>query len=297
VGSYQHPSPASENIPEQRLFLRKKVTLPLPIELLPGKEVWLDDLGEGGLSVSGSSRLELGTNTFLTFQFPEANSVIEAAGVVAWCDPSGRAGVRFTRIKPDSTAALKRWLKLDFDSATKPPAPAEHSEFALRLWRDHYKIADLKRELASEGLNGDAALDRIAQRMLRLTRAHGAAIALRQRDDVLCRGTAGNAPALGVKLNLERSLTGECYRTGNIVTLADSENDSRVDAAICRQMGFRSLLIVPVASMRQVVGVAAVFSAVPGNFEGGDVLLLDSLAELISQIYAPAPPLSRAAHP
>lgn len=295
MGSYQHPSPASENIAEQRLFLRKKVTLPLPIELLPGKEVWLDDLGEGGLSVSGSSRLELGTSTFLTFQFPEANSTIEAAGVVAWCDTSGRAGVRFTRIKPDSTAALKRWLKADADSVSSTPAPAEQSSgFALRLWRDHSRIADLRAELISEGLNGDAALDRIAQRMLRLTRAHGAAIALRQGDEVICRATAGNAPAIGVQLKLDRSLTGECYRTGNIVALADSENDSRINAELCRQMEFRSLLIVPVASLRQVIGVAAVFSAVPGNFEGGDVLLLDSLAELISQLYAPLS--SRAAH-
>ena len=291
MSSYQQPCFASENIAEQRLFLRKKVTLPLPIELLPGKEVWLDDLGEGGLSVSGSSRLALGTNTFLTFQFPEANSMIEAAGVVAWCDASGRAGVRFTRVKPDSTAALKRWLKADTDSADRTPGPTERSsEFALRLWRDHYRIADLRTELVSEGLNGDAALDRIAQRMLRLTRAHGAAIALRQNDEVICRATAGNAPAIGVKLNVERSLTGECYRTGNIVTLADSGNDSRVDAELCRQTEFRSMLIVPVVSVRQVLGVAAVFSAVAGNFEGGDVLLLDSLSELIAKIHTPAAP-------
>src|SRR5579864_1950820 len=98
---------------EQRLFLRRKVQTPLPIELLPGKEVWLDDLGEGGLSVSGSSPIEPGTATFFNFQFPDANSVIEAAGVVAWYGDSGRVGIRFTRIKPDSTAALKRWLNAD----------------------------------------------------------------------------------------------------------------------------------------------------------------------------------------
>ena len=110
-----HPdSPFASGPPgfvEQRLFVRKKVDTPLPIELVPGKEVWLHDLGEGGLSVSGSSRVELGTPTFLTFHFPDSNSMIEAAGVVEWCHSSGRLGVRFTRIKPDSTAALKRWLQ------------------------------------------------------------------------------------------------------------------------------------------------------------------------------------------
>ena len=109
--SLHSPPGSAEPVDEQRLFLRKKVSLPLPIELLPGKEVWLHDLGEGGLSVSGSSRLEPGTATFFKFQFPDSNSVIEASGVVAWCDGSGRVGIRFTRIKPDSSAVLKRWLK------------------------------------------------------------------------------------------------------------------------------------------------------------------------------------------
>ena len=273
---------------EQRLFLRRKVETPLPIELLPGKEVWLHDLGEGGLSVSGSSRLELGTTTFLDFQFPDPNSVIEAAGVVAWCDNFGRVGVRFTRIKPDSTAALKRWLKSD--QASPPDQTAEPTNHIAQLSplvsRAHFEISDLRTQLASENLSSEAALHRIVVGMAHHTRATGAAIALREGTEVICRASTGNAPDIGVRLNLDRGLSGECYRTGNIVSLADSEHDSRVDAEVCRQLDFRSLLIVPVVSDEEiVVGIAEVFSSTPGNFEGGDVLLLSSIAELIGDLY------------
>lgn len=288
---------------EQRLFLRKKVETPMPIELLPGKEVWLYDLGEGGLSVSGSSRVEPGTTTFLDFQFPDPNSVIEAAGVVAWCDSFGRVGVRFTRIKPDSTAALKRWLKGD---QAQPPAPtAEPRAHAPQLpslvSRAHFEISDLRTELVSENLNTEAALKRIVEGMAYHTRATGAAIAWRQRDEVVCLASTGNAPEIGVRLNLDAGLSGECYRTGNIVSLADSEHDSRVDAEICRQLDFRSLLIVPVVSATDVVvGIAEVFSSTPGNFEGGDVLLLSSIAELIGDLYdrnqTPVPSVDREAN-
>ena len=272
---------------EQRLFLRKKVSLPLPIELLPGKEVWLHDLGEGGLSVSGSSRLEPGTATFFKFQFPDANSVIEAAGVVAWCDSSGRVGIRFTRIKSDSSAVLKRWLKSQPGPEESKTVSERAVEVVLQPPRAHHDVAQLREAVSAARLEGRAALNLIVERMLLLTRASGAAIALREADEVVCRATVGNAPDVGTKLNLEASVTGECYRTGNIVSVTDSENDPRVDPELCRRLEFRALLAVPVTILEEVVGVAEVFSPIPGNFEGGDILLLGSIAEIIAEIHRP----------
>ena len=159
-----------------------------------------------------------------------------------------------------------------------------------------FEISDLRTQLAAPSLDSDSALKLMVERMAYHTRATGAAIAWRDGDDVVCRASHGNAPDVGVKLNLEGSLSGECYRTGNIVSLADSERDQRVDAELCRQLDFRSLLIVPVMSRDDVVvGIAEVFSSTPGNFEGGDVLLLSSIAELIGDLYdRPQPPASAA---
>jgi len=272
---------------EQRLFLRKKVQTPLPIELLPGKEVWLDDLGEGGLSVSGCSPLEIGTTTFFRFQFPDANSVIEASGVVAWCGESGRVGIRFTRIKPDSSAALRRWLKSDLSAFANAPDDSADAPIEVKPHRDRFDIRELTAEIDSAGLGDEAAFQLIAERMLVLTRAAGAAIALHATSDVICRASAGSAPAVGTKLDVGSTLTGECYRTGNIVTVANVESEPRVDRELCRQLNCLSLLIIPVFSAGEIIGIAEVFSPVPGNFEGGDVLLLSSITELIAEIYVP----------
>ena len=272
---------------DQRLFLRKKVQTPLPIELLPGKEVWLDDLGEGGLSVSGCSPLEVGTTTFFRFQFPDANSVIEASGVVAWCGDSGRVGIRFTRMKPDSSAALRRWLKSDLPAFVNAPENSADAPIEVKPHRDRFDIKELTAEIDAAGLGDDAAFQLIAERMLHLTRASGAAIALHAGDDVVCRASSGNAPAVGTKLDVGGTLTGECYRSGNIVTVANIENEPRVDGELCRQINCLSLLIIPVFSGGGIIGIAEVFSPVPGNFEGGDVLLLSSITELIAEIYVP----------
>lgn len=272
---------------EQRLFLRKKLLKPLPIELLPGKEVWLDDLGEGGLGVSGSSRLEVGSVTFLTFQFPEANSLIEAAGVVVWCHESGRVGVRFTKIKQDSTAALKRWLKESgTPTASDQTCGPENTPELVSRARGSLGIEELKNDVSAACARNASELDVIVERMLRLTRSTGAAIALRNGDKVVCRASIGNAPTVGVELNVGSGLSADCYRTGNIVTVSDCETDLRVDKKeICRQLDFRSLLIVPISVAGEIIGIAEVFSPLPSNFDGGDVLLLSSIAELIAEIY------------
>jgi outer membrane biosynthesis protein TonB len=280
--SLHSPSALEEPMSEQRLFLRKKVPLPIPIELLPGKEMWLHDIGEGGLSVSGSSRLEPGTATFFSFQFPDASSIIEASGVVAWCDGSGRVGIRFTRIKPDSSAVLKRWLKTDEQQSASRAEQPMTDRGRAGMDRD---AAALRQELARANLDSSGAVHLLAERMKACTRASGAAIALRDDDSVICRASSGNAPPAGTPLNIDNTATGECYRSGNIVSITDTEKDSRVDAELCRQLEFRSLLIVPIAASEEVVGILEVFSPIPGNFEGGDILLLGSIAEVAGEIY------------
>ena len=206
-------SPVQSRTREQRQSLRKRVIQPTPIELLPGKEVWLHDLGEGGLSVSGSSPLELGAATSPRFHLHEANSAIEATGVVAWKDNSGRLGIRFTRVEPASTAALRSWLRTGAMVTSETPAMNDPSsaELASRI-SCLSEVAELQSVIAREQFDCDAALDLIVKRMTDLTRATGAAIALREGEDVVCRARAGNAPDVGVRLS-PTSLSGECFQS------------------------------------------------------------------------------------
>src|SRR5215475_14041116 len=244
---------------DQRQLIRKVVSEPIPVELQPGGEAWVRDLGEGGLSVSSPSPLQSGTNTAIRFEIPETDSVT------------------------DSAAALSRWLKSGASThASQSDGAAHDADLAAKV-ACLREVADLQAIISSEHLETAAALDLIVRRMAELTRATGAAIALREGEDVFCRASFGNAPDVGVKLS-SSSLSGECLRTGALVMLEDSENDPRVSPEICRQLNLRSLLIMPVTSGPETVGIAEVLSPNAHNFEGGDVLVVSFLTDLIASI-------------
>ena len=271
---------------EQRLSARKRVSQPIPIDLAPGQKVWLYDVGEAGVGVSGTTHLESGTRAKVQFRFPDTDASISADGIVAWSDAFGRSGIHFAEIQPNVCATLRNWLASGSTVTPLETGEAVQHDSALAAQISCLgEIADLQAAISAQRLDRDAALDLIVRRMAELTRASGAAIALREQQDVICRASFGNAPDVGVKLSAT-SLSGECLRSGNLVQLHDSETDSRVDPEIYRQLNFRSLLILPVVAGSNRIGIAEVLSSNPRNFKGGDILVISLLADLIATIAA-----------
>jgi len=130
----------------------------------------------------------------------------------------------------------------------------------------------------------DAALQLLADRAQYITGASGAAIALRRGEhaDMLCRASAGlNAPELGSLLSMEYGLSGESVRTGRSLRCDDAERDPRVNREGCRQLGIASVLIMPIISDRQVLGVFELFSGKPHAFDERDVSALQRLGEMV----------------
>ena len=132
-------------------------------------------------------------------------------------------------------------------------------------------------------LSADLALDlllnRIAQQARLATNTTGAAIALRRGADIVCRATTGtNAPDLGVRLNEESGLSGACVQSRQVQNCDDTETDLRVDSIACRQLGVRSILIVPVLKEQELLGVFEVFSPRPHAFGDRDVQTLRALS-------------------
>jgi len=130
----------------------------------------------------------------------------------------------------------------------------------------------------------DAALQLLADRAQYITGASGAAIALRRGEhaDMLCRASAGlNAPELGSLLSMEYGLSGESVRTSRSLRCDDAERDPRVNREGCRQLGIASVLIMPIISDRQVLGVFELFSGKPHAFDERDVSALQRLGEMV----------------
>ncbi len=130
----------------------------------------------------------------------------------------------------------------------------------------------------------DAALQLLAERAQYITGASGAAIALRrgQHSDMLCRASAGsNAPELGALLSMEYGLSGESVRTRQALRCDDAERDPRVNREGCRQLGIASVVIMPIVTEQQVLGVFELFSGKPRAFEARDVSALQRLSEMV----------------
>jgi len=130
----------------------------------------------------------------------------------------------------------------------------------------------------------DAALQLLAERAQYITGANGAAIALRrgQHNDMLCRASTGsNAPELGALLSMEYGLSGESVRTRQALRCDDTERDPRVNREGCRQLGIASVVVMPIVSEQQVVGVFELFSGKPQAFEERDISALHRLSEMV----------------
>jgi N-acetylmuramoyl-L-alanine amidase len=128
----------------------------------------------------------------------------------------------------------------------------------------------------------DEVLQLVAERALTLTGADGVAIALAEDNAIVCRASAGTiAPESGARLDPDSGFSGACLRTGGIVRCDDSETDRRVNLQVCRRLGTRSIVAVPITSSRGVIGLLEAFSTEAYGFNDSDVRSLNLLAELI----------------
>jgi hypothetical protein len=122
-----------------------------------------------------------------------------------------------------------------------------------------------------------------ASRAQAFTHASGAAIALTEGAEMICRARAGrDAPGLGARLRLGAGLSGECIRTGKLLRCQDAEIDPLADRESCRALGIRSIIAVPIRSGDAVIGLIEVFSPDPNSFSASDDVVLLRLAEVVA---------------
>jgi len=135
------------------------------------------------------------------------------------------------------------------------------------------------------------------------TTATGAAIALVRDGEMVCRASSGmGAPDLGTRLNTHLGLSGACLRTKEVQRCDNTETDPRVDGAAMLEFDVHSILIVPIISGEEAVGIFEILSPRPKAFGDRDILTLEALSRRIvrnlERIASPpepiAPPISPA---
>jgi putative methionine-R-sulfoxide reductase with GAF domain len=137
-------------------------------------------------------------------------------------------------------------------------------------------------EIHAGDLDLEPAISAITERAQHLTRATGAAIALRAGDEIVCRARTGRtAPDLGVRLQTDAGISAEAVRSGEIMLCHDAERNPRVDLASCRRLGVRSILVSPLRHYRRTLGVFEVLSSSPGAFDDRDVATMQLLSSMM----------------
>jgi TonB family protein len=144
-------------------------------------------------------------------------------------------------------------------------------------------LAAAGHEPVSQDLALDLVLKDVADEARKATRATGAAIALVRDGRMVCRATTGNAPDLGVRVEIDSGIAGACLITGQVQLCSDTEFDLRVNAEACRRLDVRSMLMAPIFEGTENLGIIEVFAAEPGAFTEEDVRTLELLARRVAQ--------------
>src|SRR5579864_2807919 len=147
-------------------------------------------------------------------------------------------------------------------------------------------LATLRGALNTGAQTPAVVLHSLAEAARSLTSADGVAIAVRTKSEVVCRARSGEiAPELGALLNVDSGISGECLRSASVLVCDDAEKDTRVDPDVCRALGIRSIVAVPLRGPMGMAGILEAFSARAGAFGNEQIDALRALAEVAEAAY------------
>ncbi len=97
---------------ERRRYFRHPLDAPLHITAPGNREVnaTTTNLSEGGMAFHSTAQFPKDTVLRVRFSLPPSNTTLELKAAVAWCDGSGRIGVRFLEVPQSSQYQLEKWL-------------------------------------------------------------------------------------------------------------------------------------------------------------------------------------------
>lgn len=288
--SAPRPAPLASR-PEKRKHARRDVIgsqlLSVDVDAQHASALILD-ASEGGMSLQLATPLKSRSKGTFAFLPPDQPMRVKLTGVPAWT-AGDRAGISFSEVDQRSRSSLKQWLSSLPPVQTSDPVavPAE----PLAAHQDHSQDHSLTASKAQQSVPNEpvsppapspapsqANLDSIASRARILLCGTGAAVAWGSPEGMICRSSDGNAPPKGVPVDINRGLSGECVRTGAVVRCDDTESDPRVDPEVCRQIGLRSAIILPITGASGILGLLEVFSDKPRAFTERDIPTLRTLA-------------------
>ena len=145
------------------------------------------------------------------------------------------------------------------------------------------EIIKVQTEVAQQGMDIGNIMDLVVQRTQIITNADGASVELIEKEQLVYSAASGMAERfLGLRLDIENSLSGECIKMRVPLICNDIERDERVNKNACRQIGINSMIVIPLIYNNEAVGVLKVLSAKADRFSEEDIEILELMSGLIA---------------
>lgn len=145
------------------------------------------------------------------------------------------------------------------------------------------EIIKVQTEVAQQGMDIGNIMDIVVQRTQIITSADGASVELIEKNELVYSAACGMAERfLGLRLDIENSLSGECIKMRVPLISNDIESDERVNKNACRQIGINSMIVIPLIYDNEAVGVLKVLSAKADHFSDEDIKILELMSGLIA---------------
>ncbi|GIF20325.1 PAS domain S-box-containing protein [Actinoplanes tereljensis] len=177
--------------------------------------------------------------------------------------------------------AGRRWRLVQLQDIS-----AERTALASREGELHRLRVTLavQREVTAAAGNREAALRVVAERAVAVfDAADGSAVELVDGPQLYYEATAGTlAGALGTRIAIAGSLSGQVLVTDAPAHCADTADDPRVNREACARLGIGSMLIAPLHAENRVIGVLKISAARPNVFDDTDEQQLALLADGLS---------------
>jgi GAF domain len=144
-------------------------------------------------------------------------------------------------------------------------------------------LLELEKAIATGEPDVDRAMQLVADRARNVANASGIAIAVRRGDQLVYRAGSGCAGSyVGRHMTAILSVSAQQAR-GEILRVENAQTDARIEAAICRQFGAQSLLILPIYDECAMAGVLEVLFSEPHAFEDREMRTYRLMAGLLGE--------------
>jgi hypothetical protein len=145
-------------------------------------------------------------------------------------------------------------------------------------------LVAIQRSITTGELDVDQTMRLIADRARNVASATGIAIALLKADQLIYRAASGSAASyVGRQETAVLSVSAHKSPRREILRAENAHTDARIEAAICRQFGASSLLILPIYHAGEVAGVLEVFFSEAHTFHDPEVQMYQLMTGLVER--------------